>query len=143
MATEQEIHQLLIQASGIDNRLVVPGGAAHMAWFEVLAPFDIRELRAALVQHRRTSTEYVVPAHLTTILAAARKSANLTPQLEAMCPAHAGYPLRAGEQRCFFGQRHSIDCRTAEPYELLTQQQAIAAGLITEELLPNPSGQSS
>ncbi|PPF64563.1 hypothetical protein C5E11_04015 [Clavibacter michiganensis] len=124
----------MIRASAIDNRSVADTAVA--AWTEVLAPFEYSELLEAMIMHRRTSTEYLTPSHLAVIVTNRRKSENLTPQLEPGCPTHLGYPLPAGTEYCAFGIRNDRDCLTADqPYEQLTQAEAIAAGYITAPVL--------
>lgn len=124
----------MIRASAIDNRSVAE--PTILAWHEVLAPFEYSELVNAMIMHRRTSTEYLTPSHLAVIITNRRKSENLTPQLERTCPAHLGYPLPAGTEFCAFGIRNDQDCLTASPYELMTEQQAIAAGILDAPVLP-------
>jgi hypothetical protein len=60
-----EAEKLLIEMSAIDNRIV--SDLSITAWAEVLGGMTYADARAALLEHRRTSSEYVTPAHLIAI----------------------------------------------------------------------------
>lgn len=62
----REAKILLIEASAIDNRVV--SDIAAKAWASALADVSYAEASAALVEHRRESTEYVQPAHIVRIV---------------------------------------------------------------------------
>lgn len=64
----REVHELLIVASGIDRRVISEPMLA--AWHEALADVDYAAARRALAEHRRTSTEYVLPAHIVALIRA-------------------------------------------------------------------------
>lgn len=66
-----EAEKLLIEMSAIDNRIV--SDLAITAWAEVLGDMTYADARAALLEHRRTSSEYVTPAHLLKIAAPAAR----------------------------------------------------------------------
>lgn len=60
--TEVELHQLLIEASGIDNRRVTKFTVA--AWYPVIGKFDYPTALEAMRRHFATSTDYLMPAHI-------------------------------------------------------------------------------
>lgn len=57
-----EMWELLTVASIIDHRTV--DDAMVAAWLEAIGDLTYEEARRALAVHRRTSTEYLLPAHL-------------------------------------------------------------------------------
>jgi hypothetical protein len=59
----QETAQLLTKAALIDNRNITP--MVTQAWQEVLAEVPYADAMDALGHHRATSTDYLVPAHIT------------------------------------------------------------------------------
>lgn len=80
-----EAKKLLIEASAIDNRVV--SDLAVVAWQEALAGISYLQAREALIEHRRTSTEYLQPAH---IIALARKLVRRADNGIARPPAPVG-----------------------------------------------------
>lgn len=80
-----ETEKLLIEMSAVDNRLVTP--PAIVAWAEILQGVDYQDAREALLEHRRDSKEYVLPAH---IVANVRKRRPRTDNGIARPPAPAG-----------------------------------------------------
>lgn len=58
----REVHQLLIEASAIDNRTVTQ--ITVTAWLPILARFDYRDAVEAMRRHFATSTDYLMPAHI-------------------------------------------------------------------------------
>ncbi|WP_213816263.1 hypothetical protein [Glaciihabitans sp. dw_435] len=88
---EMQTAQLLIVASAIDNRIV--SDPAIVAWHQILQDFEYSDLSAALTEHRRSSTEYVTPAHLVAIVKRTRQArAAATPLEASMCATHEHYP---------------------------------------------------
>ncbi len=63
---------LLAKAQLVDNRTV--DEYVIEAWHEVVAALDYDDAMAALTEHRRTSTEYLTPAHIVTGVRAIRKA---------------------------------------------------------------------
>lgn len=63
---EPETRMVLAQASALDNRKVTDAMVA--IWYEVFQGYAYDEVKWALMRHARTSTEYLTPAHLTTII---------------------------------------------------------------------------
>ena len=59
---QREVHQLLIEASAIDNRNVTD--LTVKAWHPVLARFDYRDAVLAMREHFASSTDYLMPAHI-------------------------------------------------------------------------------
>jgi len=115
--------QLLVRASVVDNRRVEEE-TIH-AWHEVLADVDYTDAVDALLEHRRTSTEYLLPAHITRILATRRRTSTLRPAtpIEAAadeCDIHVGYPLIAGA--CLQCDRYPDD---RDHYELTGERPAM------------------
>lgn len=58
----RETKMLLIEASAVDNRVV--SDPAVMAWADILEGVDYQDARKAMLEHRRSSTEYLQPAHI-------------------------------------------------------------------------------
>lgn len=113
----RQTHQLLIRASAIDNRVVSgpAGEAAVTMWHELLGHMDFLQLRDALDEHRRASTEYVTPAHLVAIINARKPSLPLPPRAgEGMCRIHDEYPLEA-DGRCYACREHPEDLQPGAP----------------------------
>lgn len=81
---------MLTYASIIDHRKVEP---EHVfAWHEVLGHLDVTLARQAIIQHRRESTEYLMPAHV--IRGAQRlRAASRAIESPPECPRHSGYIL--------------------------------------------------
>lgn len=63
---------LLAKAQLVDNRTV--DEYVIEAWHEIVAPLDYDDAMAALTEHRRTSTEYLTPAHIVAGVRAIRKA---------------------------------------------------------------------
>ena len=57
-----EVSVLLGKASLVDSRVV--DEATVQAWWEILSHLDFRDAMNGLIQHRRESTEYLMPAHI-------------------------------------------------------------------------------
>lgn len=55
--------KLLAKAALVDNRTV--DAMTVEAWHEAIGHLDYDDAMAALTEHRRTSTEYLQPAHIT------------------------------------------------------------------------------
>lgn len=88
MMTPRECSELLTYASIIDNRTVTRETVA--AWLEIVGHLDVTLARQAIIQHRRESTEYLMPAHVirgAQRLRAARQAIESPPE----CPRHSGY----------------------------------------------------
>ena len=88
--TPRECSELLTYASIIDNRTVAP--ETVNAWWEIVGHLDVTLARQAIIQHRRESTEYLMPAHVIRgahRLSAARRAIESPPE----CPSHPGYIL--------------------------------------------------
>lgn len=64
--------RLLAKAQLIDNRTV--DELTIEAWHEVMADVDYDDAMEALSVHRRTSTDWVMPAHIVTGVKAIRKA---------------------------------------------------------------------
>lgn len=67
---KSEVAQLLAKAALIDNRKV--DAATVEAWHEVIGHVDYNVALLALTLHRRTSSEYLMPAHIISNLRKAR-----------------------------------------------------------------------
>lgn len=63
---------LLAKAQLVDNRTV--DEYVIEAWYEVVAGLDYDDAMSALTEHRRTSTEYLTPAHIVDGVRAIRKA---------------------------------------------------------------------
>ncbi|MFP7833103.1 hypothetical protein [Marisediminicola sp. LYQ134] len=98
--------QLLARASSVDNRRVEQ--ETVLAWHEILEPFDYEQLVAALTLHRRTSTEYLVPAHLAAIVQTAGRTSVPIPPAIDHCDVHEGYILEA-DGKCHMCTRYPED----------------------------------
>jgi hypothetical protein len=88
--TPRECSELLTYASIIDNRTVAP--ETVNAWWEIVGHLDVTLARQAIIQHRRESTEYLMPAHVIRgahRLSTARRAIESPPE----CPSHPGYIL--------------------------------------------------
>ena len=81
----RETKLLLAEASAVDNRVV--SDIAVAAWCDILCDIRFEAARVALREHRRTSTEYLQPAH---ILALAKKHVQRTDRGLARPPAPPG-----------------------------------------------------
>lgn len=58
----EETGALLAKAAGYDNRTIGQGNV--LAWHEALGDLRIDDCLTAVAQHHRTSTEYLMPAHV-------------------------------------------------------------------------------
>lgn len=67
---ESETAKILAKAALIDNRHI--DRETVKAWHEVIGHIDFDVALAALTIHRRTSTEYLMPAHIIANLRRAR-----------------------------------------------------------------------
>lgn len=95
--TPRECSELLTYASIIDHRTVTREVVA--AWTEVIGHLDVMDARAAIVQHRRESTEYLMPAHIVKgvqRLSERRRAIESPPE----CPRHSGYLLTRYTPTC-------------------------------------------
>jgi len=54
--------KLLAKAQLVDNRTVDAMTVA--AWHEIVGPLDFDDAMTALTEHRRASTDYLMPAHI-------------------------------------------------------------------------------
>lgn len=86
--TPRECASLLTYASIIDHRTVAPETVA--AWVEVIGHLDVTLAREAIVQHRRESTDYLMPAH---VIRGAQRLQERRRAIESPpeCPRHSGY----------------------------------------------------
>lgn len=57
-----ETNDLLTLIAGVDNRRI--DDAMVMVWREILADLSFADCRAAVVQHLRTSDDYLMPVHV-------------------------------------------------------------------------------
>jgi hypothetical protein len=64
--TEPETRMILSQVAAVDNRRLTDG--VVLMWFSIFAGYSYGEVKWAMIQHLRTSTEYLMPAHLTEII---------------------------------------------------------------------------
>lgn len=62
MVTAPEAVALLHLASGFDNRK--PDRETTTAWAEALEAVDFTDARSVIVEHYRTSTDYLMPVHV-------------------------------------------------------------------------------
>lgn len=67
-----EVAKILAKAALIDNRKI--DRETIEAWHEVLGHVEYDVAMAALTIHRRTSSEYLMPAHITANLRKAREA---------------------------------------------------------------------
>lgn len=67
----EEAGAVLAKAAGYDNRNV--GEANVRAWHEALADLDVRDCLAAVAEHHRSSTEYLMPVHIRRLAADIRR----------------------------------------------------------------------
>lgn len=63
---EAETRMILSQVSALDNRKL--NDAVLAIWYQVFRDYAYEEVKWALYEHARTSTEYLLPAHLTAIV---------------------------------------------------------------------------
>lgn len=63
---EAETRMILSQVSAVDNRRLTD--SVMLMWHAVFAGYSYDEVKWAMIQHFRTSTEYLMPAHLTEIV---------------------------------------------------------------------------
>jgi hypothetical protein len=66
----QETAAVLAKAAAYDNRNV--GEANVRAWHEALGDLALADCLAAVAQHHRTSTDYLMPAHIRRLVEEAR-----------------------------------------------------------------------
>lgn len=59
---EREVHQLLVEASAIDNRTVTKFTVA--AWFPIVGRYEYADAVAAMRSHFATSRDYLMPVHI-------------------------------------------------------------------------------
>lgn len=94
--TEGEIRQLLAIAMAYDHRK--PGDSTVMAWVEAArrGRWTFDEAREAILNHFATSTEYLMPGHVTTAI---RESRSQPPPRAALpaAPANPASPDRIRE----------------------------------------------
>lgn len=74
-----ETGQLLTVAAAFDNRQVSKETA--LVWFEVLKNVDYEDALVALREHHKSSTDYLMPAH---IVAGARRERERRERLERL-----------------------------------------------------------
>ena len=81
--TPDETAALLAYIAVIDNRRVDQVVIGH--WQELVGDLDVRDCREAVIEHRKTSTEYLQPAHVrrAAIRLAARRRAMERPAITA------------------------------------------------------------
>lgn len=88
-----EIAKLLTQASLVDNRRI---SEAHVEqWWRILNGCSFAEAEHAIVEHFRTSSEYLQPRHVMTIVKAKREAAaevRHQKQLDAAYTPKGDYP---------------------------------------------------
>lgn len=91
--TEYDIRALLVVAMAYDNRK--PGEATVAAWQEAAGRgrWSFGEAREAIHQHYAESTEFLMPAHITANIRAARRQPAPVAQLERG-PSVAAQPER-------------------------------------------------
>lgn len=112
--TPRECSELLTYASIIDNRTVAP--ETVNAWWEIVGHLDVALARDAIIQHRRESTEYLMPAHVIRgahRLSTARRAIESTPT----CSRHPGYPLTRLEPVCARCQREEQEGEDHTQYQ--------------------------
>lgn len=64
--TESETRMILAQVAALDNRRITD--AVVILWYTIFDGFEYEEVKWALMHHARSSTEYLTPAHLITII---------------------------------------------------------------------------
>ncbi|MET9262359.1 hypothetical protein [Amycolatopsis sp. NPDC004079] len=81
VTTEDEIRQLLAIAMSYDNRK--PGSATVMAWHEAArrARWTFPEAREAILNHYASSTEWLMPGHVTAAIRTTRSQPPTRAQL--------------------------------------------------------------
>lgn len=85
--------KLLTVVASYDRRQV--GEADVLAWHEALHDLDVGLCREAVAAHYRTSTEWLMPAHLRRLTAAARNDAAARRALEPTRPGDGRRPKPA------------------------------------------------
>lgn len=91
---EHEAFQLLTLASARDGRTV--SASVARVWASDLSGIALPDAVAAVQQHFRESTDWLLPAHVVRNVARLRESRLPLRSLEASsreCSSHAGYPL--------------------------------------------------
>jgi hypothetical protein len=63
---ESETRMILSQVSALDNRKLNDAGLA--IWYEVFRDYGYEEVKWALYEYARHATEYLMPAHLTSLI---------------------------------------------------------------------------
>lgn len=81
-----EMKRLLAKISLGDNRQV--DQLVIDDWMETIGHLDYRSAYEAVVQHRRESTEYLQPGHITRIVNqhAPRQAITMSPEAPSSCP---------------------------------------------------------
>lgn len=64
--TEDETRMILSQVSALDNRRL--NDAVLVMWFQLFNGYSFAEVKWAVLEHARTSTDYLMPAHLTSLI---------------------------------------------------------------------------
>lgn len=90
MRTVAETASLLKRAGIIDHRR--PDDAALLMWHELLAPYTLADCVDALLAHRRESTEYLLPAHITGRVRAVQRRRSIAVPSEANPAIERDYP---------------------------------------------------
>lgn len=114
--TESEIRQLLAIAMAYDHRK--PGDSQVMAWHEAArrARWTFDEAREAILNHFATSTEYLMPGHVTTAIRERRSQPPPRAALPA-APLNPANPDRIREIIRDLAARLGWTTRRASPQE--------------------------
>lgn len=63
---EAETRMILSQVTAVDNRRLTD--STVIMWHAIFAGYSYEEVKWAMIQHFRSSTDYLTPAHLTCII---------------------------------------------------------------------------
>lgn len=88
--TKAELAEMLTQASMIDNRNAAPENVN--GWYEVIGHLPAADATTAMWTHFRTSTAYLLPAHIVAGVFRLKEQRAVT-RGDVFCPSHAYYPL--------------------------------------------------
>lgn len=113
--TPAEAQVLLTMASGVDNRKIDETGDTAKAWAAILDDIRFDDARVALIEHFKTSTEYLMPVMIRTAVKRMRKKRiddhpPLTPPPD-LTPLETIDWLKAARRR--IGDGEVIDCDAA------------------------------
>lgn len=64
--TEAEVRMILAQCAALDNRRITD--ATVILWYGLFRDYEYGEIKWALYHHASTSTEYLMPAHLISLV---------------------------------------------------------------------------